>query len=220
MAFLDNYEASKERNLRWVTTFPQGRLEAHIMDIDLDKGYIMVQAKGWRNQDEIDPAGIDYAYGFRSAYTPNMQRWFVEDTVTSALMRVMALIMGGADKATREVIEQVETMPAIVANAQVNQEPDYWATKFGEIPSYATAAQAEQGGVPSLGSSMNEIKTQLGGQLVNAAPICPHGHMLWKTGEKNGRAWGGYMCVEKVREKQCKPVFYTKGSDGQWKPQS
>jgi hypothetical protein len=27
-----------------------------------------------------------------------MKRWFVEDTVTSALMRVMALVMGGTEE--------------------------------------------------------------------------------------------------------------------------
>jgi hypothetical protein len=69
---------------------------------------VLVQAKAWRNQEETEPAGIDYAFGYREAYNPNMKRWFVEDTVTSALMRVMALVMGGTEKATKETMEQVK----------------------------------------------------------------------------------------------------------------
>jgi hypothetical protein len=50
---------------------------------------------------------VDYAFGYREAYNPNMKRWFVEDTVTSALMRVMALVMGGTEKATKETMSKV-----------------------------------------------------------------------------------------------------------------
>ncbi len=121
MAFLDNYEGNKERTDRWNATFPQGRLQAHIVEFNAEKGYILVQAKAWRNQTEIEPAGIDYAYGFIAAYNPNMKRWFVEDTTTSALMRVMALVMGGTEKATRETMEQVEKLSTIRQSFQQRQ---------------------------------------------------------------------------------------------------
>jgi len=55
----------------------------------------LVEAKAYRNHDDVMPAGTDFAYGFVSAYQPNMKRWFVEDTVTSAIMRVQQLVMGG-----------------------------------------------------------------------------------------------------------------------------
>jgi hypothetical protein len=54
------------------------------------------------------PDGIDFAYGYQGAYQPNMKRWFVEDTVTSAIMRVQQLVMGGAERSTKEIMEQVE----------------------------------------------------------------------------------------------------------------
>jgi hypothetical protein len=119
--------------------------EAHIVEFNADKGFVLVQAKAWRNQEETEPAGVDYAFGYREAYNPNMKRWFVEDTVTSALMRVMALVMGGTEKATKETMEQVK-----VNDATKPVEHDYWTTKFGDVPSYKTAAEAEQSGIPSL----------------------------------------------------------------------
>jgi hypothetical protein len=59
-----------------------------------------------------------------------MRRWMIEDTVTSALMRVMALVMGGTEKSTKETME-------VKVNAADVYDP--WTTKFGDVPSYKTA---------------------------------------------------------------------------------
>jgi hypothetical protein len=131
-------------------------------------------------------------------------------------MRVQQLVMGGAERSTREIMEQVEKVPASVANA----EPDYWTTKFGDVPSFKTAAEAEQAGIPSLGSSMDEIAKQLGGELVAEAPQCSHGHRVWRTGTsaKTGKDWANFSCVGKKPD-QCEPLWYVFTSDGTWKPQ-
>ena len=218
MAFLDNYEGNKERTDRWNLTYPEGRLQAHIVEFNAEKGYILVQAKAWRNQSEIEPAGIDYAYGFIAAYNPNMKRWFVEDTVTSAIMRVQQLVMGGAERSTREVMEQVEKTTAKVANAEADH--DYWTTKFGDVPSYKSASEAENSGIPSFGSSVDEIAKQLGGTLVEEAPQCKHGHMVWKRSHDGApKTWAGYFCTERTKATQCTPRWYVLSSDGKFKPQ-
>ena len=221
MGFLDNYEGNKERTDRWIATYPLGRLEAHIIEFNAEKGSILVQAKAWRNQEETEPAGIDYAFGYLAAYNANMKRWFVEDTVTSALMRVMALVMGGTEKATKETMQQVETMSTKVATADVKQEYDYWTTKFGDVPSWDSQEAAQEAGVPTLGTAVNEIASQLGGELVKEAPQCPHGHMIWREGTsaKTGKAWANYSCTEKNKATQCQPNWYVLTSDGTWKPQ-
>jgi hypothetical protein len=216
MGFLDNYEASRERLERWLATYPTGRIETRIVEFSAEKGYVLVEARAYRENDMI-PAGIDYAYGYQAAYQPNMKRWFVEDTVTSAIMRVQQLVMGGAERSTKEVMEQVEKTTAKVANTD---STDYWTTKFGEIPSYKTAAEAEQSGIPSLGSSMDEIAKQLGGELVQEAPQCSHGHMIWKQSHEGApKSWGGYFCTERTKATQCTPRWYVLRSTGKWEPQ-
>lgn len=218
MGFLDNYEASRERLERWLATYPTGRIETRIVEFSAEKGYVLVEAKAFRNHDDILPAGIDYAYGYQAAYQPNMKRWFCEDTVTSAIMRVQQLVMGGAERTVREVMEQIENTPAKIANAE--KDYDYWTTKFGDVPSHKTAEAAEQAGIPSLGSSMDEIKKQLAGELVAEAPQCRHGHRVWRTGTsaKTGKDWANYSCVGRKPD-QCDPVWYVFTSDGTWKPQ-
>jgi hypothetical protein len=204
-AFMDGYEGNKERTDRWIATFPQGRLEAHIIEFNAEKGYVLVQAKAWRNQTEIDPAGIDYAYGYLAAYPDKMKRWMVEDTVTSALMRVMALVMGNAEKATKEFMAAIKTPAA---------DYDYWTTKHGDVPSYKTSAEAEESGTPSFGSSDDSAWS------ADATPSCVHGAMRWNQSKPDAiKPWAGYFCSEKIKEKQCRPNWYVMTSDGTWKPQ-
>ena len=218
MGFLDGYEASLARLTRWNTTYPMGRIETRIVEFSAEKGYVLVEAKAYRHYDDIVPAGTDFAYGFVSAYQPNMKRWFVEDTVTSAIMRVQQLVMGGAERTTREVMEQIEKTPATVANAE--KDHDYWTTKFGDVPSFKTAAEAEQSGVPSFGSSMDEIAKQLGGQLVPEAPKCDHGHRVWRESKPGAaKVWAGYFCSEREKANQCQPHWYVVGNSGKWSPQ-
>jgi hypothetical protein len=218
MGFLDNYEASRERLERWLATYPTGRIETRIVEFSSEKGYVLVEAKAFRNDTDLHPAGIDYAHGYVGAYQPNMRRWYVEDTTTSAIMRVQQLVMGGAERSTKEIMEQVDRTPAKIANAE--KDYDYWTTKFGDVPSYKTAGEAEQSGIPSLGSSMDEIAKQLGGELVQEAPQCNHGHMIWKqAAEGSPKNWGGYFCTERTKATQCTPRWSVLASDGKWKPQ-
>ena len=204
MSFMNNYEGNKQRTDRWLSTFPQGRLEAHIVEFNAEKGYVLVQAKAWRNQIETDPAGIDYAFGYREAYPEKMRRWMIEDTCTSALMRVMALVMGGTEKATKETME--------IVNASDVYDP--WATNHGDVPSYKTANEAELAGEPSFGSSDESSWS------AEATPACSHGAMRWNQSKPEApKSWGGYFCTEKIKEKQCTPRWYVLRSTGKWEPQ-
>ena len=218
MGFLDNYEASRERLERWNRTYPTGRIETRIVEFSAEKGYVLVEAKAYRNDTDLQPAGIDYAYGYQGAYQQNMKRWFCEDTVTSAIMRVQQLVMGGAERSTKEIMEQVEKTSAKVANA--DKQYDYWTTKFGDVPSYKTEEHMEAAGVPTLASGVAEISKQLGGELVKESPQCKHGHRVWRTGAsaKTGKDWANFSCVGKKPD-QCEPLWYVFTSDGTWKPQ-
>ena len=218
MGFLDNYEASRERLERWLKTYPTGRIETRIVEFSAEKGYVLVEAKAYRNDSDLNPAGIDYAYGYQGAYQPNMRRWFVEDSTTSAIMRVQQLVMGGAERSTKETMEQVEKTSAKVANT--DKQYDYWTTKFGEVPSYKTEEDMEAAGVPTLASGVAEIAKQLGGELVPESPQCRHGHRVFRSGNsaKTGKDWANYSCVGRKPD-QCDPIWLVLTSDGTWKPQ-
>jgi len=218
MGFLDNYEASRERLERWNATYPLGKIHTRIVEFNAEKGYVLVEAAAYRNLDDIVPAGIDYAYGYQGAYQQNMKRWFVEDTVTSAIMRVQQLVMGGAERSTKEIMAQVENKSAVVANAE--KDYDYWTTKFGDVPSYKTEAEVHAAGIVNAADAIAQIASELGSKLAEESPQCNHGHMIWKkSAEGSPKTWGGYFCTERTKATQCQPRWYVLASDGKWKPQ-
>jgi hypothetical protein len=189
------------------------------MDINLEKGYVLVECRVYRHYDDQEPAGIDYAFGNVNTYNVQMKKWFVEDTVTSAIGRCVGLVLGSDKRPTVQNMQQVERIdPKIVQDSA--KDYDYWNTKHGDVPSFKTREEAEEAGIPTLGVAIDTIKETLGGVQVAAAPLCSHGHMIWREGTaKTGKGWGGYMCSEKVKAKQCAPAWYMLGSDGQWRPQ-
>ena len=99
-----------------------------------------------------------------------------------------------------------------ILKPDVTEELDVWNTKFGDVPSYTTAAEAEMAGIPSHGATEQTQR-----------PTCKHGERVWKqqseanvkAGKKN---WGGFMCPERGDD-QCDPFWYVFGSNGMWRAQ-
>jgi hypothetical protein len=219
MSFLDNYEDVAARIARLWATHPTARVQTNLVDFNAEKGYVLIQAQIFREYEDLYPSATDYAFGNVATYNVNMKKFFVEDTVTSAIGRAIGLLLGADKRPTRQDMEKVETVSAKVANSTAD-DYDPWTKKFGDVPSYKTAEEAEQSGIPSLGSSMDEIKKQLGGELVAEAPQCSHGHRIWKQAHEGApKNWGGYFCTERTKATQCAPNWYVLASDGKWKPQ-
>jgi hypothetical protein len=217
--FLDNYEDVAARIKRFWETHPTGRIENHIVEFNAEKGFILVQTQIFKEYEDEKPSAIDYAFGNVATYNVQMKKFFCEDTVTSSIGRAIGLLLGTDKRPTRQDMEKVETISTTVAKSTAD-DYDPWTKKFGDVPSYKTAGEAEQSGIPSLGSSMDEIAKQLGGQLVAEAPQCSHGHRIWKQSHEGApKNWGGYFCTERTKATQCAPNWYVLASDGKWKPQ-
>lgn len=199
MGFLDNYETVNQKVQRLHATYPTNKIHTSIIDWNPEKGYILIECRIYRHYEDEQPAAIDYAHGMVSAYNPQMKRWYIEDTVSSAIGRCCSVILGSETKPPKESMEQVETMPASFVS------DDIWATPLKE-DGFTTTAEA-----------VETIKSQLGGQLDSEAPICKHGHMVLKEGDKNGKPYRGYVCVERIKANQCPAIWYRLESDGKWR---
>jgi hypothetical protein len=219
MGFLDNYEDVAARIKRFWETHPSGRIENNIIEFNAEKGFILVQTQIFKEYEDEKPSAIDYAFGNVATYNVQMKKFFVEDTVTSSIGRCIGLLLGTDKRPTRQDMEKVETISTKVAQS-TSEDYDPWSKKWGEIPSFETAAEAENSGIPSFGSSVDEIAKQIGGQLIEEAPQCSHGHMIWKQAKEDAaKNWGGYFCTERTKATQCTPRWYVLASDGKWKPQ-
>ena len=198
--FLDNYETVNQKVIRLHATWPTNRIETSIIDWNPEKGYILVECRIYRRYEDEKPAAIDYAHGMVGAYNVQMKRWYIEDTVSSAIGRCASVVLGTETKPSRENMEQVETLP----KSFVDEDP--WSKPIWDEPGFTTAGQA-----------VEQIQSQLGGEIQSESPICPHGHMILKEGEKNGKPYRGHVCVEKVKANQCPAIWYVLASDGKWK---
>jgi hypothetical protein len=204
--FLDGYEDVAARIKRLHATFPTNRVETSIVDFNAQAGYILIECRIFREYEDEKPSAIDYAFGRVESYNPSMKRWFVEDTVTSAIGRCAGLLLGSETRPTKQNMEQVETLPKAFVD---KIEDDPWSKPFAE-DGFATAA-----------TGIAEIVNQLGGELISEAPQCKHGHMIWreKPKDKAGKDWGAHFCSEKLKANQCAPIWYTLTAEGKWKAQ-
>ena len=204
--FLEGYEDVAARIKRLHATHPTNRVETHIIDFNAAAGYILVECRIYREYEDEKPSAIDFAFGRVESYNPSMKRWFVEDTVTSAIGRCAGLLLGSETRPTLQNMQQVETMPAAFVN-KIEEDP--WSKPFAE-DGFATAA-----------TGIAEIVNQLGGELIGEAPQCKHGHMLLKEGtSKTGKPYHGYVCTEKLKANQCPAIWYNLSADGKWKAQA
>jgi hypothetical protein len=142
----------------------------------------------------------------------------LENCETSAIGRALANA-GYAAKGKRPSREE---MTKVVAAKPVKppvqdvkaDDQDYWTTPVGEYKGVVDAPV-------TLEKALDLVQDILGTPEAVEAPSCQHGHMQWKEGEKNGRAWGGYFCAHAPRtgEAKCPTNWYRVGSDGKWRPQ-
>ena len=200
MGFLDNYETVNQKVIRLHATYPTNRIETSIIDWNSEKGYILIECRIYRHYEDEKPAAIDYAHGMVGAFNVQMKRWYIEDTVSSAIGRCASVVLGVENKASKESMEQVEHMPKAFL------EEDPWSKPIWE-EGFTTAKTA-----------VEEIQSKLGGEIESESPICAHGHMIRRDSKPDApKAWAGYFCTEKAKASQCTPIWLVLASDGKWK---
>ena len=143
----------------------------------------------------------------------------LENCETSAIGRALANA-GYAPKGKRPSREEMSKVvtPRVTKPAVADVKPDdqdYWTTPVGQYRGVVDAPQ-------TLEKALDLVQDILGTPEAQEAPQCKHGHMRWREGEKNGRAWGGYQCNQMNAggvKSDCPPIWYQLGSDGKWAPQ-
>jgi len=183
---LENYEDVNARITRFRQEFPMGRLEAYIEDFDAANGRILIKALVFRTDDPHElPAAIDYAYEAQKTHGVNKDFW-VENAVTSAYGRVIGALTPSNARPTRQDMEKAQRL------------------------------QAPDPGIPTASESIAMVREKLGGRMESEPPKCAHGHRLRKEGiaAKTGKPYLGFVCPERVKAKQCEPVWYRQTPDG------
>ena len=142
----------------------------------------------------------------------------LENCETSAIGRALANA-GYAAKGKRPSREEMSKVVAtkVVKPPVQDVKPDnqdYWTTPVGQYKGVVDAPV-------TLEKAMENVAAIMGTGEAVEAPLCEHGHMVWREGEKNGKAWGGYFCgyATRIGEAKCPTKWYTLNSQGKFEPQ-
>ena len=213
---LDDYEDVAARVLRFQKAYPEGRIVTDVIQFNPEKGIVLVSAQVYRNASDTLPAGVDYAFGDASTFNSGMRKWYVEDTSSSAIGRALSLVLETQKKPTKQDMSKVVTPKAVKPPVQEvsADDQDYWTTPVGQYNKVVDAPV-------TLEKAMENIAAVMGTQEAVEPPSCQHGHMTWREGEKNGKAWGGYFCgyAPRTGEAKCPTNWYQLGSNGKFEPQ-
>ncbi len=204
MAFnLNDYEDVATLNKWFISNFPLGRSDISVISHDPKEGYILIQATLWRDSSDNCPAVSNIAFGSRETYIPNMKKFYVEDTATSALGRAIILLKGSDKTATKDDMQKVE-----VKSQPNTYEKKLQERRYGSAGSRSAAVEdalrasftVENKQDDPQAWSVAEVVDQIGASTPNEPPACEHGHILKQGISKTGKPYYGYVCKGKVTE--------------------
>lgn len=214
---LSNYEDVNSRIRRFQVAYPVGRIVTDVIQFNAEKGHILVSAQIYREHEDTLPAAVDYAFGDASTFNASMRKFYVEDTVTSAIGRALSLILETQHKPTVQDMARAKlSEPKPEKYIPVVKEDDPWTIKTVAMP--ITSEQA-----------VSTVKEIIGGTTDKDIPTCACGKQrILRTGTgKNGKQWAAWDCVFKAsnyqvgQQKPCDPerIWLELNSLGQWQPQ-
>jgi hypothetical protein len=215
MAFkLDDYEDVATLNKWFISNYPMGRSDLSVISHDPEKGYILIQATIWRDSKDVAPAVSNVAFGSRETYIPNMKKFYVEDTATSALGRAIILLKGSDKTATRDDMQKVESNPSFKEKLESRQnmygKPGSKSAQIETILRDSFAADKKE--PEPVAWSVGDVVDQIGSAIPNEPPACQHGHILKEGISKGGKPYYGYVC----KAKECPPNWATLTANGKW----
>jgi hypothetical protein len=218
---LSEYETVDSRIHQFYGSYPHGRIVTEMELIDMEKGHVVFKAYIYKDEIRTMPDATGYADGFRKDRGVDAQFW-INNAETSSIGRALANL-GLSAKGKRPSAEEMAQVNAVKTVAPKVEKPpvqevkaedqDYWTTPVGKYNKVVDAPV-------TLEKAMENISAVMGTGEAIEAPSCEHGHMQWREGEKNGKAWGGYFCNTAISSAhRCPTKWYNLNSEGKFEPQ-
>jgi hypothetical protein len=207
--------------------YPDGRIFTKLLDFA--NGRYIVQAFVYRTEVDQHPWTTGLAEETISGRGVNATS-ALENAETSSIGRALATA-GYATKGKRpsreemskvvkanEVKANIDEVKAKMAQTSgeyipVVKEDDPWTIRPATMP-------------PTMGEAVSTVKEIIGGQTEKDIPRCPHGDMVWKTGQTGaGKAWGHFKCLNAVTGEltRCPKgedvIWYEINKEGVWQRQ-
>jgi hypothetical protein len=216
---LEDYETVEERLVKFWKEHPDGRIETLLVDATLQR--FIVKASVFRTEADAQAWTTGYAEETVSTRGVNSTS-ALENCETSAIGRALANA-GYVTKGKRPSREEMSKVKAAEPKPFTEKLNDRIITEVEDDP-WTVKAVAP---APSAAEAVALVQDVLGATKIDKdIPECKHGQRLWRTGNKNGKAWANMSCpVQPQRQEtwadvdKCDPIWYVIDANGAWKPQ-
>jgi hypothetical protein len=216
---LSQYDLVEDRLSKYWKDHPDGRIFTEVIEHTLQR--FIVKASIYRTEVDAYPWTTGFAEETVSTRGVNSTS-ALENCETSAIGRALANA-GYAAKGKRPSREEM---------AKVNQaQPKPFAEKLSDkiilpVEDDAWTVKAVEP-APSAADAVALVQEVLGATKVDKdIPHCKHGERVWRTGNKNGKAWANMGCPLTPQRQEtwadidkCDPIWYVIDNNGAWKPQ-
>jgi len=189
MIDLTQYEDAASLNRWFIQSFPMGRINLQLVEINLDKGIVVFKGDVYRDSTDTNPAVSNYAKGERDDYPAHMRKWYLEDTATSCIARCLTLLKGSNKTAPKESMARA-TSWSVEPKADLDIALQSSTTVVPEV------VMREAGTLPEQ--------------------LCEDGtRMRFKAGisKTTGKPFQGYVCE---CGKGCAAKWASQSSNGNW----
>jgi hypothetical protein len=224
---LEDYETVEERLVKFWKEHPDGQI--HTKLLDQSPGRFIVEASVFRTEADNRPWTTGLAEETIQGRGVNATS-ALENCETSAIGRALAnagyatkgkrasreeMAKVGQAQKTVALIDQTKAKMAQTSGEYIPvvKEDDPWTIKSASMP-------------PTMEEAMSIVKETLGGQSEKDIPRCPHGDMIWKTGQTGaGKVWGHFKCSAWVTGElsRCPKgedvIWYEINKEGAWQRQ-
>jgi CBS domain-containing protein len=224
---LDDYETVEERLSKFWKDHPEGRIETKLI-VNTPTQYIVWSAI-YRDSADVQPwatglaeetvqgRGVNSTSALENCETSSLGRSLANAGYATKGKRAsreeMSKVAKGAE--VKATIDEVKAKMAQTSGEYIPvvKEDDPWTIKPATMP-------------PTMGEAVSMVKEIIGGQTEKDIPRCPHGDMIWKTGQSGtGKQWGHFKCVGAVTgdltrcAKGTDVIWYEINKEGAWQRQ-
>jgi hypothetical protein len=216
---LEDYETVEERLVKFWKDHPDGRIDTLLVDSTLQR--FIVKASIYRT--EVDAQAWTTGYAEETVSTRGVNfTSALENCETSAIGRALANA-GYVTKGKRPSREEMSKVKAAEPKPFSEKLSDRIITPVEDDPWTVKAVDP----APSAADAVALVQEVLGATKIDKdIPECKHGQRLWRTGNKNGKAWANMSCPVQPQRQQtwaevdkCDPIWYVIDANGAWKPQ-
>lgn len=216
---LEDYETVEERLVKFWKDHPDGRIDTLLVDSTLQR--FIVKASVYRT--EVDAQAWTTGYAEETVSTRGVNSTSaLENCETSAIGRALANA-GYVTKGKRPSREEMSKVKAAEPKPFSEKLSDRIITPVEDDPWTVKAVEP----APSAADAVALVQEVLGATKIDKdIPHCKHGERLWRTGNKNGKAWANMSCPVQPQRQQtwaevdkCDPIWYVIDANGAWKPQ-